>query len=154
MKEKDEPVSLGATTLCRRHRPARACRIRARCICNEGCAPPIAATSRHYARALHKTTERLHRSRRLSRSRSRSCARARVTYPASGIEMQSLARMIYTSPMPARGAGCRTSLLYVFIARLENIPQRAKNERASERAKFDTYVFASRAKRTSTMIIH
>jgi len=39
--------------------------------------------------------------------------------------MQSLARMIYTPAMPARGAGCRTSLLYVSIARRENIPRRA-----------------------------
>lgn len=35
--------------------------------------------------------------------------------------------------MPARGAGCRTSLLYVSIARLENIPQRASSASASKR---------------------
>lgn len=46
MKEKDEPASLGDDSLCRRRRSARACRIRARCICNEGCTPPIAATPR------------------------------------------------------------------------------------------------------------
>jgi len=36
----------GDDSLCRRRRSARACRIRARCICNEGCAPPIADTPR------------------------------------------------------------------------------------------------------------
>lgn len=41
--------------------------------------------------------------------------------------------MIYTSPMPARGAGCRTSLLYVSIVRLRKYPT------APKRVTLDTY---------------
>lgn len=70
---------------------------------------------------------------------SASALRPRSTRPvliqARGIEMQSLARMIYTSPMPARGAGCRTSLLYVSIVRLRKYPT------APSRVTLDTYVY-------------
>lgn len=45
--------------------------------------------------------------------------------------------------MPARGAGCRTSLLYVSIAPSRKYPAaREEHERASEQTRLDTYVFS------------
>ena len=89
-------------------------------------------------RTMHKSLVRSVDYRR-SRSESSRAFYALGTYPARSIEMQSLARMIYTSPMPARGAGCRTSLLYVSIARLRKYPA------APKRVTLDTYVPARSA---------
>ena len=125
----------------RRRPPAgtEACRIRVPCICNEGCAPPTRrATVAVSLRIVHKTSVDYRRGRAKRAEPSRAFY-ALGTYPARSIEMQSLARMIYTSSMPARGAGCRTSLLYVSIVRLRKYPA------APKRVTLDTYVPARSA---------
>ena len=78
-------------------------------------------------RIVHKSSVDYRRGRSKRAEPSRAVRfYALGTYPARSIEMQSLARMIYTSPMPARGAGCRTSLLYVSIVRLRKISRSAE----------------------------
>lgn len=125
----------GDDSLYRQCHPARACRIRARCICNEGCAPPIAATSRHYALALHKTAGRLHRqSRRLSRSRSCSCARARARYLSSPGHWNAIPRAddLYLANARPRGRMSHVPSLCLYRPP-RKYPAAHENERASER---------------------
>jgi len=162
IKKKDEPVGLDAATTLFVAGVVlpRACRIRARCICNEGCAPPITATSCHYARALHKTAGRLHRqSRRLSRSQSRFCALARalLIQPRALKCNPSRGWFIPRQCPPAGQDVARPFFMSLSpVSKISRSAREQTSERASERAKFDTYVLANHARRTwtkSTMIM-
>lgn len=143
----------GDDSLCRRRRPARACRIRARCICNEGCAPPIAATSR--ARCIKPPGCCIGQSRRLSRSRSRSCARAR--YLSSPGHWNAIPRAddLYLANARPRGRMSHVPSLCLYrpSRKYPAAREERENERANERSLTRTRRIGDE-RHQSTLIIH